>query len=165
MRASCLCLSLSLLLSAQAQVECDDYCATVIECRQKDKFIEPAPLFQDVATFSPSGDLAALTEGLIGGFPCQAGLHKVIAHKRLSAPLCTVVFGYCVTPPVPGSVTSRSWSRAPRWKGDAGGALVPCLGLLSPRVPWLLSEYALSWGHFGGTSLSWKMLERSYLRS
>ena len=56
------------------QVESDDYCATVIECRQTDKLIEPAPLFRDIATFVPSGDIAAMTEGLIGGFPCQTSI-------------------------------------------------------------------------------------------
>ena len=59
------------------EVESDDYCATVIGARQKDGFFEPSPLFRDVATFTPSGDLALAAEGLTGGFPCQAGAWPV----------------------------------------------------------------------------------------
>lgn len=50
----------------------NDYCTTVIDCRQKDGFFDPAPVFRDVAVFTPSSEIAGAAEGVVGGFPCQA---------------------------------------------------------------------------------------------
>ena len=54
------------------EVESDDYCTTVIDCRQKDGFFDPAPVFRDVAVFTPSSEITGAAEGVVGGFPCQA---------------------------------------------------------------------------------------------
>ena len=70
-------------------MEKDDFCVSVIEARMADKLVPSAPVFRDVVDFVPNKDLAAATEGLIGGFPCQAACR--VPSVGLSLCLCVCV--------------------------------------------------------------------------
>ena len=51
-------------------MEKDAFCQEIIRSRIKDGLAEEAPLFSDITSFVPSGDLLEV-EGLTLGFPCQ----------------------------------------------------------------------------------------------
>ena len=55
------------------EVECDEYCQSILQLRQEEGFLDRAPVYPDIATYRPSGR-EALATGITGGFPCQEPL-------------------------------------------------------------------------------------------
>ena len=66
-----------------AQVECNEACQQIISQRMEDGLADRAPLFSDVQDFSLKA-LAEMPDGLVLGFPCQAG--QVCARPCKCAP-------------------------------------------------------------------------------
>lgn len=68
------------------EVESSSFCRDVIVARMADNLVKTVPLFDDVQTFSMSNlrPKYGSLEGIMGGFPCQAGSvpqHRLSSHK------------------------------------------------------------------------------------
>ena len=53
------------------EVECDEYCQSVLRCRMADGYLHPGEVHGDVTEFTPTGKLSHDAAGIVGGFPCQ----------------------------------------------------------------------------------------------
>ncbi len=55
------------------EVERDEYCRSILQLRQSEGFLDPAPVYADINEYCPSGK-EVLATGVAGGFPCQEPL-------------------------------------------------------------------------------------------
>lgn len=67
-------------------MESDAYCRQVIAARMQDGYADPGPIFGDITTVWKSNIINEQVDGLIGGFPCQAGYHTPVFAFANSLP-------------------------------------------------------------------------------
>lgn len=56
------------------KVECSQYCSQVLVSRMTEGAMPTGKIFNDVATYEPTGAVLDEAQAIAGGFPCQASI-------------------------------------------------------------------------------------------